>query len=834
MTFSVVSTGTPLSYQWRKNGADLADYGNIAGANTESIHLVGVAQSDAGSYTVVISGAAGAITSAVATLTVGPLTVFSDDFESGSLANWTPFSNKGTLSVSTNQNHTPGGSQSALVSISAAKMYHNLGAKLAGRTRATFWIYDDGGDQTRWFGELRGHTGPGYGTYVRRNGRAQLFAIGRYVVGFGTNNTGLLQDERVDIRKYQGRVERGKNIGWFNLNAPGAPDRSIGWHRFEIERLADGTTVNFLVDGAVGRTIPDANHVLLDCVTIGSAGAGDRQGSAWFDDVRVEAYPWRNNWVAKDSTGKGLFDWMKLQETGVDPVVTDISQIATVSEALGANASGRLGRWATEGLGIYSIDMRGSLDFVLNAPLDDAYRIEVEGRERKAKDPIVRLPLIISIDGESLGCFVLPYGSGTNGLVHCFTPFLKAGQHTVTVFWDNADDLNCLYFQAVRLQTLQGPDLNGNGVKDWVENRLHAQSGIEIAPAGSSVSPVCIEGRGQYLSMMAMTANTPDAPLRPVRIQPGAGHRWYANVPLSLGKPTKVAVSFQNGGLHDSAEIEWRVTNLLEADNMLLRRGDSLLLTAAPLGASDGTVSISVVGVTNYTTDAETPIVHCFDQVGTFTAAGQYEGSASAANVITVTVVDASLDGAAAWVGERRFWDCTNLPPEIAIDADPRLKLDPVPDAERQLQKPTPPPLGRNGRQFSVTIDAAEPRVVLARLGADGPVVAGATIQGFRLFSGQDTYLYITRNYDDGSQLIEAAFVMSPVVPEVTFGVRVIVGGVTLEDGTLTKTLTASDFGSLGLAQVRFIRAPGVKTSVCHVTKAYQGGSLIGWPAYEK
>src|SRR2546430_10246857 len=39
----------------------------------------------------------------------------------------------------------------------------------------------------------------------------------------------------------QGRVVTGPNTGWFNLNAPGVPLRSVGWHKFEIERLADGS-----------------------------------------------------------------------------------------------------------------------------------------------------------------------------------------------------------------------------------------------------------------------------------------------------------------------------------------------------------------------------------------------------------------------------------------------------------------------------------------------------------------------------------------------------------------------------------------------------------------
>ncbi len=59
-TFSVVATGTaPLAYQWRLNSA------NIAGATSASLTAT-----QAGDYSVLVSNAAGSVTSSVATLTV--------------------------------------------------------------------------------------------------------------------------------------------------------------------------------------------------------------------------------------------------------------------------------------------------------------------------------------------------------------------------------------------------------------------------------------------------------------------------------------------------------------------------------------------------------------------------------------------------------------------------------------------------------------------------------------------------------------------------------------------------------------------------------------------
>ena len=56
---------------------------------------------------------------------------------------------------------------------------------------------------------------------------------------------------------------------------------------------------------------------------------------------------------------------------------------------------------------------------------------------------------------------------------------------------------------------------------------------------------------------------------------------------------------------------------------------------------------------------------------------------------------------------------------------------------------------------------------------------------------------------------------------------EIFVSGVTFEDGTRTKTLTADDFDANGHITLRFIKARGVTTSVCHRTYIYQDVKLI-------
>jgi hypothetical protein len=70
-TFSVTAGGTgPLSFQWRKNGANLSDVGNVSGAVSALLTLTNISQSDVAAYDVIISGYGSVTSSPPATLTI--------------------------------------------------------------------------------------------------------------------------------------------------------------------------------------------------------------------------------------------------------------------------------------------------------------------------------------------------------------------------------------------------------------------------------------------------------------------------------------------------------------------------------------------------------------------------------------------------------------------------------------------------------------------------------------------------------------------------------------------------------------------------------------------
>jgi hypothetical protein len=198
--------------------------------------------------------------------------IFSDNFESGSLSNWTT-TGTSPLTLSTARNVVPvGGANSAAITSSANRMHRNIiadngGTELSGAFVFSSHIYDPGSasaTSTRMYNEVRGYTG---GTGLPNGGTTASGSLGQ-LLAIGKFNSVTAAGEVFNGSKYQARVVTGGVPGWFNLDAPGSPNRSAGWHEFTIERLVDGT-LKFYVDDILSRTFIGAADFSVDTVIIG-------------------------------------------------------------------------------------------------------------------------------------------------------------------------------------------------------------------------------------------------------------------------------------------------------------------------------------------------------------------------------------------------------------------------------------------------------------------------------------------------------------------------------------------------------------------------------------
>ena len=89
VAFTAAVRGTPpFSYQWRYNGAPVANGGNISGANTDTLRITGVQAAQAGIYALEISNNVGSTLSSNAILSITPVYPLAEALETTNLT-WT-------------------------------------------------------------------------------------------------------------------------------------------------------------------------------------------------------------------------------------------------------------------------------------------------------------------------------------------------------------------------------------------------------------------------------------------------------------------------------------------------------------------------------------------------------------------------------------------------------------------------------------------------------------------------------------------------------------------------------------------------------------------------
>lgn len=82
LNLDVTAIGSaPLEYRWRKNGTNLINHGQIVGADSSHLSMANMSPTDTGDYSVVVTNALGAVTSAVAVVEIQSLLAPGTTFE---------------------------------------------------------------------------------------------------------------------------------------------------------------------------------------------------------------------------------------------------------------------------------------------------------------------------------------------------------------------------------------------------------------------------------------------------------------------------------------------------------------------------------------------------------------------------------------------------------------------------------------------------------------------------------------------------------------------------------------------------------------------------------
>ncbi len=351
-----------------------------------------------------------------------------------------------------------------------------------------------------------------------------------------------------------------------------------------------------------------------------------------------------------DSDDDGVSDWDEAREALTDPLNAEfdgtVTDMATVT---GSQTNEAAGDWVVEGTEIRADRRRGYVEYTLNCSTGDMYRLKVEATHKWLHStcspavPVDTSDLMIYVDGQYLGKKTLVAPDGIYSAVRAFTPWLDPGSHTVRIFWENVHTRTSLKIKEIKLQQLGGPDTDSDGVKDWVQVSIGNITGLDSIPATSVVSPVCLEGNARYTDMISCTSGATN-----VAVLRGAGDRWYADVDLADDTSTPVTVSFQNNAVSITTNLTWTPLNLLTGSDQLIREADSVMFTAQPGGATNGTVTVQVASGTNTLTNVlaaiDQHVIFEFASAGEYTVTGTYSNQAGTSDgSVNVTVVGGSF-----------------------------------------------------------------------------------------------------------------------------------------------------------------------------------------------
>ena len=551
-----------------------------------------------------------------------------------------------------------------------------------------------------------------------------------------------------------------------------------------------------------------------------AAGSDPRNADTDGDGLKdgPEAKSYHTSPIKADTDGDGLDDGMELFDTNTDPLMPDHVAFATMQRLHAADFVHSSSNWVRSASEAYCEDGRGYVEYDLVTTTPDSFRLKIDGADNAFGDATNTFRLALTLDGQPLGTYSLRSANASSGSATAYTPWLKPGTHRLRIFWDNVSWEQSLRLSSIELQSPQLPDANANGVKDWVESRLRRDNGVPKNLVQSYVSPACVEGWSRYVHLQSFPGQTASA-------IPAEGRGWFADVEVDSGISTPVPISFENGGLLTTVTVEWVAYDIAMEKELSIPARRTLAMKASPLPGFAGSIDIEVVAgnSTAKYANASAIVRHYFQSPGTYQLVARYRFVNGA--VTTKKAVLNVIDGRFGYspyilVNRPTLWSHSDLGAATVVSS-PGLSL-------RDLMVPSTS--NSPVRTFEVSLGDPETFSVVARAGTNGPVCSSAPVQGLRIYRTSDTYMKTISVDAQGNQLIETAVVVKSArpVPQLRITLQVITAGVTFDDGTLSKELTASDINELGVARIRLRIAPSVDTSVCHILRAYQYGIFLG------
>ena len=609
----------------------------------------------------------------------------------------------------------------------------------------------------------------------------------------------------------------------YDLDPTDASDAGVdpdGDWLLNLDEFMAGT--NPLVADTDGDGLPDtweAAHGLCPFAADGADDDLDGDGLPNGGEFRAGTDP-----ANSDTDGDGCPDGIEVRNVHSNPLVADIAwltpvQVGGVTAASDVRRTTGTWRIDSDG-GIHAAERAGSLTWRLTVPTDGADALSIRLGQHEMFSRSSSFDLSLYVDGVFVCRQVVdaPYGDLQDACF--FIPEVSSGEHDFRLVWRNWERNTFLAVKSLRFVRFDGTDADGNGVPDWKDARSAESSHLREQPCESLVSPLCVEGRDLWRDVLEVSAES-DGTNAVYAVVKTIGDGFYVDVPLSESGVTRISLA--DRALSNAFDVVWRELDAYEGsyltNALAIRAGNSLRIAGCGSRESEVTISRANdagewLAVTNWTQSAPTPY--------RFSGDGLHLVSVSAPGI----VVGADDAYALVDVVESKF---PMRNPVIMQDCDSRLScpgLSPrnLLEYDSGLQV-TATNRAAGGMELALSTSRDTDLGLVSRLG-DGEAISDA-VQVTPVWADNGSYYHVAQTYPDGSQLVEVSLLLGAITDEMSVRLAIFVAGVTFEDGTRTKTLLPEDFDEDGRSVVRFVKARGVTTSVCHRTTIYQNGAQV-------
>ena len=488
-----------------------------------------------------------------------------------------------------------------------------------------------------------------------------------------------------------------------------------------------------------------------------------------------------------DTDGDGIGDYVEVMELGSDPSDADTITFDSATDAIAAEDGSFLFSVATPG--IFAFDAAITQRWVAYGKGEDTPRTTTNHAK-------------FFVDGQYISYREIDYDVSNTVHLVFYTPVLSSGEHTLRVALRHPDYRIRAFVSSAAIYPVSGVEAIEAA---WRRNAIAYDS------ISSRVSPAFIEGTARFPWLAHSSL---------CEVRRGAADTWYADVPLQPQSPVDFDISFESVAATNIV-VSWEETNLFDgAEDIVLRRGASLLFAGLPQGETNGIVTVFTNGVAacEYEGDGYSTLAFECDGehqvVSVWTSAEDVEEAESPA--IIVECIGGSLpeEAPACVVGTARVWDCPELATNCVMETDLRTHIA----------------YSTNTTWTLLADDTRGDRVVTARISDGGPILDSTRINPLWAVDSYGDACYIISTNE--TKTLCRLFLVQGWAPEdVSFRLRPYSSSVTFGDLTIEKWLSASQFDADGMAWYDMLK-PKTMSSPCHLVHIYQDGILIGEAVY--